>query len=72
MTGEFPDLSRVFITERDQFLAYTLRRVAHPILTRTNRLGYVPSVVVGVVGIGHVQGIVDHWQKEVDIDELLR
>ena len=34
--------------------------------------GLVPSVVVGVVGIGHVEGITEHWDKETDVKELLR
>lgn len=34
--------------------------------------GVVPSVVVGVVGIGHVEGITDNWDKEIDVKELLR
>lgn len=32
----------------------------------------VPSVVVGVVGIGHVEGITEYWDKEIDVKELLR
>ena len=34
--------------------------------------GVVPSVVVGVVGIGHVDGITDNWEKDIDVKELLR
>ena len=34
--------------------------------------GVVPSVVVGVVGIGHVEGITEYWDKEIDVKELLR
>lgn len=34
--------------------------------------GLVPSVVVGVVGIGHVEGITEYWDKEIDVKELLR
>ena len=34
--------------------------------------GVVPSVVVGVVGIGHVDGIVQNWDKEIDVKQLLR
>ena len=34
--------------------------------------GVVPSVVVGVVGIGHVEGITENWDKEIDVKELLR
>ena len=31
MTGEFPALSRVFVTERDIFLANSLRLAAQPV-----------------------------------------
>ena len=31
MTGEFPALSHVFVTERDQFLANSLRLAALPV-----------------------------------------
>lgn len=34
--------------------------------------GVVPSVVVGVVGIGHVEGITENWDKEINVKELLR
>lgn len=34
--------------------------------------GVVPSVVVGVVGIGHVDGITDNWEKDIDVKDLLR
>lgn len=34
--------------------------------------GVIPSVVVGVVGIGHVDGITQNWDKEIDVKELLR
>ena len=29
-------------------------------------------MVVGVVGIGHVDGITQNWDKEIDVKELLR
>ena len=33
--------------------------------------GTIPPVVVGVVGIGHVEGIVKCWHEQADINELL-
>jgi len=33
---------------------------------------FIAPIVVGVVGIGHVPGIQENWEKEVDIKELLR
>lgn len=32
MTGEFPALGRVFVTERDIYLAHSLRKVAQPLV----------------------------------------
>ena len=29
-------------------------------------------MIVGVVGIGHVQGIVDNWEKDIDVQEIMR
>ncbi|ELU12512.1 hypothetical protein CAPTEDRAFT_182788 [Capitella teleta] len=63
MTGEFPALSRVLVTERDQFLAHSLEMAAQPIPDANSSTGTVPSVVVGVVGIGHQKGIVENWQN---------
>ena len=35
--------------------------------------GVVPSVVVGVVGIGHQRGILENWQSaNCDIAELMK
>ncbi|XP_066284585.1 traB domain-containing protein-like isoform X2 [Branchiostoma lanceolatum] len=70
MTGEFPALSRVFVTERDQYLANSLRLAARPVPS-LDAQGVVPAVVVGVVGMGHVPGIVENWGKIVDIQRLL-
>lgn len=33
--------------------------------------GTIPSVVVGVVGIGHTEGIKENFDKDIDIQELL-
>ena len=32
----------------------------------------VPAVVVGVVGMGHVPGIEKNWEKELNIQEIMR
>lgn len=32
----------------------------------------VPAVVVGVVGMGHVPGIEQNWEKELNIHEIMR
>ncbi|XP_059153795.1 traB domain-containing protein-like [Physella acuta] len=72
MTGEFPALGRVFVTERDIFLAHSLRKVAQPLACPEAPDGKLPTVVVGVVGIGHVQGIKENWEKELNIDEICK
>ena len=47
-------MSRVFVDERDTFLAYSLRQAADaPFQSGCSE----PPVVVGVVGIGHMSGI---------------
>lgn len=73
MTGEFPALSKVFVQERDTFLANSLRLAAQPIPHQESPNGYHPIVVVGVVGIGHVPGIVLNWKNQQhDISEIMR
>ncbi len=34
--------------------------------------GVLPACVVGVVGLGHVNGIKNNWNKDVNIDYLLK
>ncbi|XP_054710031.1 traB domain-containing protein-like isoform X2 [Uloborus diversus] len=74
MTGEFPELSRVFVKERDIYLAYSLQMSATPVPSPHSPDVCVPSYVVGVVGIGHVPGIIEHWGKvtEKDVAAILR
>lgn len=31
----------------------------------------VPAVVVGVVGMGHVPGIEQNWEKELNVQEIM-
>jgi len=74
MTGKFPAFSRVFVKERDIYLTHSLQLAASEVPCTHSEDGIMPSVVVGVVGIGHVPGIVELWGKvsEEDIPELLR
>lgn len=64
MTGEFPAISRVFVSERDTYLAHSLWLAAtstsHP-----NQGG----PIVGIVGMGHVAGIARNWGKTTE-DEI--
>lgn len=33
---------------------------------------YIPAVVVGVVGMGHVPGIEKNWNSDLNIQEIMR
>ncbi|WAR26823.1 TRABD-like protein [Mya arenaria] len=71
MTGEFPGLSRVFVQERDTFLAHALKHAAQPLPNPDDPTGHIPSVVVGVVGMGHVPGIKINWETpQFDMREI--
>ncbi|XP_073644127.1 traB domain-containing protein isoform X6 [Tursiops truncatus] len=103
MIGEFPDLHRTIVSERDIYLTYMLRQAARRLElprasdgedglrrsrwgpTRASRVGgadaslspaaeprkCVPSVVVGVVGMGHVPGIEKNWTTDLNIQEIM-
>lgn len=58
MAGEFPALGEVFVHERDIFLTHSLQNVSKPQIIDGK---IVATKVVGVVGIGHVPGIVKLW-----------
>lgn len=60
MAGEFPALGEVFVKERDIYLTHSLQLACLP--QRTSH-GVIPARVVGVVGIGHMPGIIKHWGK---------
>ncbi|KAK3101705.1 hypothetical protein FSP39_005707, partial [Pinctada imbricata] len=73
MTGEFPALSRVFVNERDIYLASSLKAAAEPIQHPESPGGIIPTVVVGVVGIGHMPGIMANWDEDhYDIAEIMK
>ncbi|GCC33993.1 hypothetical protein chiPu_0012466 [Chiloscyllium punctatum] len=73
---EVPGLYRVLVTERDAYLTQSLKQAAKPIvlpkILRSDAQKVIPSVVVGVVGIGHVAGIKKNWNKQFNTQELLR
>jgi pheromone shutdown-related protein TraB len=52
-----PEIRRVLIDERDQYLAHKIRTASG-------------KKIVAVVGAGHVPGIQRHWDKPVDMDLL--
>ncbi|XP_035205003.1 traB domain-containing protein-like [Stegodyphus dumicola] len=68
MTGEFPELSQVFVKERDIYLTYSLQMSAIPMPSAHLPNVTLPSYIVGVVGIGHVPGIKENWGKVTDED----
>ncbi|XP_022095909.1 traB domain-containing protein-like [Acanthaster planci] len=72
MMGEFPTLSQVFVAERDMYLANSLRLCAESLRYPQDMQDEVVGhpVVVGVVGIGHVPGIINHWQKPASLEDI--
>ncbi len=77
MAGEFPALSRIFVTERDQYMAENLRNLLRraSYLKKQQCAGcdvIEPVVIVGVVGIGHTPGVEANWDKDVDMRTLLQ
>jgi len=59
MGESLPEIKRILIDERDQYLAYQIR----------NAPG---TKIVAVVGAGHVPGIQRYWESPVDIGVLDR
>lgn len=71
LTKAFPTLSQVLVKERDTYLTYSLQLASLPQATPN---GMVPARVVGVVGMGHMPGIIQNWGKvkTSDIPPILR
>lgn len=68
MMGEFPELTNVFLSERDTYLAHSIQKVAaNQIVTERET---VPPVVVAVVGLGHAAGIRDRFSEEISDDQI--
>lgn len=63
MAGEFPGFSDVFIKERDLFLCHSLQLAALPQARADGSKSTRPVRVVGVVGIGHANGIARNWGR---------
>ncbi|KAF7224838.1 traB domain-containing protein [Nothobranchius furzeri] len=70
MIGEFPALHQTIVAERDIYLTHALRQVTRCVEAPSSAQR-VPAVVVGVVGMGHVPGIEQNWEKELNINEIL-
>lgn len=64
MAGEYPAMTQVFVQERDIYLAHSLQlAVDGPRKTLPGGTAAEKPIVVGVVGIGHLSGIQEHWGK---------
>ena len=74
-------MSRVFVQERDLYLAHSLKLAANRPFGHHGSTSKSPTqdltneepVVVGVVGIGHVPGIVQNWEtvKPEDVAKVV-
>lgn len=67
LAGEYPQFREVFVTERDLYLCHSLQVAATQHVAGDGPVR--PAIVVGVVGIGHMAGITQHWGK-VNIDQI--
>lgn len=72
MAEEYPVFRDVFLTERDQFLCHSLHVAALP-QSKNSDGKPNPVKVVGIVGIGHMAGIVKQWGNihEADLNNIL-
>lgn len=59
--SEFPSITKSFLTERDMFLAHTLKKSAD--FQKTSGGILRPVKVVGIIGIGHMKGIMKYWEN---------
>nr|XP_022301379.1 traB domain-containing protein-like [Crassostrea virginica] len=63
--ADLPAFKRVLISDRDRYLAYSLKKAAEP--TETEKA----PVVVGIVRNEHMDGIKSNWNKvDLDVDLL--
>lgn len=58
---DFPSLLGPLITERDQYMTYVMRELA----------GKDATKVVAVVGAGHLEGIKNYWESEINIQSII-
>lgn len=69
---QFPEFKRVLIDERDMYLTSSLREAYKPIANESSPSGFSPVIVVGVVGLGHIKGIQNNWNKKLNLEEILK
>lgn len=72
MKEEYPVLGEVFVKERDIYLTNSLQLACLPHVC-TNYT-FEPARVVGIVGLGHIPGILENWGKvkPADIAPIMR
>jgi pheromone shutdown protein TraB len=58
LSTHYPTLCTHLLHERDLYLAHKLRSLPGPL-------------AVGVVGLGHVEGIKKHWNDQIDIPSIM-
>jgi len=79
MAGEFPQLSKIFVDERDQYMAHVLHSILQKYTAEKisawssvmDTVEYQPLTIVGVVGLGHMRGIEANWNRHIDSTNLL-
>ncbi|CAB3409076.1 unnamed protein product [Caenorhabditis bovis] len=79
MADDFPQLSHIFVEERDAYMTHVLHTLLHRnavekfITWQASNTGkpFQPLAVVAVVGIGHTPGIINKWNDPVDISDLI-
>lgn len=79
MADDFPQLSQIFVEERDAYMTHALHMLVHrnsvekraQWLRGTTGQQFQPLTVVAVVGIGHTPGIVNKWNTNIDFDPLM-
>ncbi|XP_019879854.1 traB domain-containing protein [Aethina tumida] len=77
LAGEYPTFGEVFLEERDVYLTHSLQMAAvdklRPSPKERNPNFKEPLKVVGVVGIGHMPGIVRLWPNDQSgkIEEIM-
>ena len=52
----FPEFKKVLIDERNMYLTSSLRSAFQPLPNELSPGEFLPTTVVGVVGLGHVAG----------------
>ncbi|KAK4743411.1 hypothetical protein SAY87_001412 [Trapa incisa] len=60
MSKEFPTLIETLLHERDQYMSSSLLKIASE-----------HSLVVAVIGKGHINGIKKHWEQPILVKDLL-